>query len=259
MSPALSPWMGLGHSVFPVECGGLCPLSPALSPGVGLGCSVFPMGMEGHCPPAWCHHLCQDGTRMLSVPNHNRMTMAPVLCHLRPARAGNLIIPIGNGITPLPGPVPPALHHGPGAGTLLIPPGLCPGWCPRSVCNQPRSRVRPGPAPAQPGEKGEREGGRQSRGAQPGERRERGGDTCQPCPALPGGTPPPWGQGDTAPPWPGCSSCCSWRLWAVRAGRAGGRRRGTMERMVIAAPFPLGTPFPLGIPFPPGVWGWGRV
>uniref|UniRef100_A0A803WG39 Uncharacterized protein n=1 Tax=Ficedula albicollis TaxID=59894 RepID=A0A803WG39_FICAL len=115
-------------------------------------------------------------------------------------------------------------------GCSTFPPGLVSAVCLQSA-PEPRAA---GPAASPRLEKGSGSGGSQSRGAQPGERprqRERGGGTC---PAR------PWGTahlGDTGT-WPGCSPSCSSRLWAARPGRAGGRRRGTMERMVILIPNP---------------------
>lgn len=229
--------------------------------GAGMLCVSDGKG-ETPCPslvPLVHRHLCQDGARMLHVPNWNRGTQHRASCALSPATSQGWDAPCSQRELGDPAPqgratCTPSPRR---AGMLRIPAGpLCPGSCPRSVCNQPRSRVRPGPVPAPAWKRGSGSAGSQSRGAQPGERpreRERGGG---PCPARSWGTRHPWGHGDTAPPWPGCSSSCSSRLWAARPSRAGGRRRGTMEQTVTPAPR---DPLPAWDPLPTGVWARGRA
>ncbi|XP_041901065.1 uncharacterized protein LOC121672487 [Corvus kubaryi] len=120
--------------------------------GMGPGCSMFPTGTGA------------------------RSTVPPVLCHLRPGSAPCSQRELGDAAPQGRAACTPSPRR---AGVLRIPAGpLCPGWCPRSVCNQPRSRVRPGPVPAPAWKRGSGSRGSQSRGAQPGERpreRERGG------------------------------------------------------------------------------------
>ncbi|XP_039418283.1 collagen alpha-1(I) chain-like [Corvus cornix cornix] len=152
--------------------------------GMGLGCSAFPTGMGKHRAPAWCHlcsSLCRDGAGMLHVPNWNRGTQHRASCALSPAARQCSVFPAGTGDAAPQGRAActPSPRR---AGVLRIPAGpLCPGWCPRSVCNQPRSRVRPGPVPAPAWKRGSGSRRSQSRGAQPGERPRRGSGEAARC------------------------------------------------------------------------------
>nr|XP_030143090.3 uncharacterized protein LOC115497622 [Taeniopygia guttata] len=160
--------------------GTLCPTAVLciLSPRVGLGCSVFPMGIGGTLclstvPPLLCH-LCQDGTRMLRVPNWSRGTQHRACCALSPA--GTL----------LPGAVPPALHPRVPAGAVV---GLVSAVCLQSA-PEPRE-AGPGASPSL--EKGERE----RREAEPGSAARRAGRRQLPGPARGTAAPGTRGHGDT--------------------------------------------------------------
>lgn len=242
LHPNASPGPGWGWDAL---CGIRRTLSHCcLLHSVTSGGAVFPMGVGGHCAPARCHHLCQDGTRMLSVPSRNSGTVPAVLCHLRPASSA---FPAGTGEPCSPGPC--RLHSITATGRDAphsrrdCVSGLVSAVCLQSA-PEPRA-AGPGASPSL--EKGERERRRPEPGSAARRAAAGAGRWHLPSPAQ--GDTAPWGHGDTAPPWPGCSPSCSSRLWAARPGRAGGRRRGTMEQMVIVT---LGTPAPLGTPFPPG-------
>lgn len=115
--------------------------------GAGMLCVSDGNG-ETPCPsvvPLVHHHLCQDGARMLHVPNWNRGTQHRASCALSPATSQGWDAPCSQRELGDPAPqgratCTPSPRR---AGMLRIPAGpLCPGSCPRSVCNQPRSRGR---------------------------------------------------------------------------------------------------------------------
>ncbi|XP_054149144.1 uncharacterized protein LOC128948450 isoform X1 [Melozone crissalis] len=158
------------------------------------GAGSVPDGNVGTlCPstvPSLLCHLCQDGTRMLRVPSWNRGTQPPVLCHL-PGRSS---FPAGTGAPCSPWPC--HLHSiTAGLGRSAFRRGCVSGLCPRSVCNQPRSRVRPGPVPAPGWSRGSGSGGSQSGERSPAS--GRGSGAGEVAPAL-GRDSSPGGHGDMA-------------------------------------------------------------
>ncbi|XP_054149145.1 uncharacterized protein LOC128948450 isoform X2 [Melozone crissalis] len=198
------------------------------------GAGSVPDGNVGTlCPstvPSLLCHLCQDGTRMLRVPSWNRGTQPPVLCHL-PGRSS---FPAGTGAPCSPWPC--HLHSiTAGLGRSAFRRGCVSGLCPRSVCNQPRSRVRPGPVPAPGWSRGSGSGGSQSGERSPASGRGSGAGEVAPalgrdsspgghgdmarlllllllaalgCAARPGRRPAPWDDGADAqrPPARGCAN-----------------------------------------------------
>lgn len=168
-----------------------CLLHSFTSGGAGILC--VPSGNGGTlCPstmPAVLCHLCQlsqDGTRMLHVPAGTAGTQHRASCALSPA--------------PSQGWDAPHSHQDCVSGLVC------------AVCLQSAPEPRAAGPDASPRlEKGERE----RREPEPGSAARRaaaaaGAGRWQ-LPSLALGDSTPWGHGDTALPWPGCSpSCSSW-------------------------------------------------